>query len=123
MNWVIIKNTTTGERRAQPEDQDLPLGYIVEASTANPDVLNPDTQVPNAVTMRQARLALLHAGKLHLIPLVIDSLSSPTKEAAIIEWEYSSEVQRHNGFVSQIGPALGMSSADIDALFILAKGL
>lgn len=123
MNWVIIKNTTTGERRAQPEDQDLPLGYIVEASTANPDVLNPDTQVPNAVTMRQARLALLQAGKLHLIPLVIDSLSSPTKEAAIIEWEYSSEVQRHNGFVSQIGPALGMSSADIDALFILAKGL
>lgn len=79
--------------------------------------------VPQSVTMRQARLALLGAGKLAMVDAAIDSMPEPQKSAARIEWEYSNEVQRHNGFVAALGPALGMTAAQIDALFIAAAKL
>ena len=79
--------------------------------------------VPLRVTMRQARLALHGAGKLAAVESAIDALSEPAKTAARIEWEYSSEVQRHNGFVAQLAPALGLSDAQLDALFVSAAAL
>ena len=123
--YNILKNGT--EYQLLEKGIEVPEGWTVEAETVNEryleDYVYKPIAVPSAVTMRQARLALLEAGKLNMIPTIINSLPSPTKEAAGIEWEYSSEVQRHNGFVSQIGPALGMSSAEIDALFIRAAQL
>lgn len=80
-------------------------------------------RVPRAVTMRQARLALLAAGVLAAVDAAIDAMTEPTKSAARIEWEYSGEVQRHNGFVAALGPALGLTEAQIDALFIAAADL
>lgn len=79
--------------------------------------------VPPSVTMRQARLALLGAGKLALVDAAINSLPEPARTQARITWDYSSEVQRHNGLVSQMAPALGLSSAQIDALFIAAAAI
>lgn len=79
--------------------------------------------VPAKVTMRQARLALLAAGKLAAVNAALAALPSPQKEAAQIEWEYSQEVQRHNGFVSLLAPVLGMDGEALDALFITAAGL
>lgn len=79
--------------------------------------------VPSAVTMRQARLALAGAGKLAAVESAIAALPEPQKTAAQIEWEYSNEVQRHNGFVSQLAPALGMTEEQLDALFIQAAAL
>lgn len=79
--------------------------------------------VPVAVTMRQARLALLGAGLLDDVDAAIAALPSPQKEAAKIEWEYSQEVQRHNGFVSVLAPLLGLTEAQTDALFVQATTL
>ena len=79
--------------------------------------------VPSEVTMRQARLALLGAGKLAMVDAAIDALPEPQRSAARIEWEYSSAVQRHNGFVAALGPALGMTPEQIDALFVAAAAL
>jgi len=79
--------------------------------------------VPQKVTMRQARLALLGAGMLAGVDAAIDAMSEPTRSAARIEWEYSSEVQRYNGFVAALGPALGMTDEQMDALFIAAAKL
>lgn len=92
----------------------------LETADLNPA---PPVPVPTSVTMRQARIALLGAGKLAAVDAAIDALAEPTKTAARIEWEYSSEVQRHNGFVAALGPALGLSAAQIDALFIAAAAL
>jgi hypothetical protein len=75
------------------------------------------------VTMRQARLALLGVGKLAAVETAIDALPEPQKSAARIEWDYSSAVQRHNGFVQELAPALGLSDAQIDALFRQAAAL
>lgn len=94
---------------------DLP--YVVPVL---PDPVEP---VPATITMRQARLALLGAGLLASVGAAIDALPSPTKEAAQVEWEYSNEVQRRNGFVEQLAPALGLTSAQIDDLFRAAAQL
>lgn len=83
----------------------------------------PAPVVPGAVTMRQARLALLNAGLLSQVDVLIGALPSPQKEAAQIEWEYSQEVQRHNGFVSLLAPSMGLTEAQLDQLFITAGGL
>ena len=79
--------------------------------------------VPSSVTMRQARLALLAAGKLDDVTAAISALPQPQYIAAMIEWEYSNEVQRLNGLVSRLAPALGMTEDEIDALFIQASVL
>ena len=79
--------------------------------------------VPPSVTMRQARLALLGAGLLASVDAAINSLPSPQKEAARIEWEYAAEVQRSSGIVTMMGVALGLDDAALDTLFIEAAAL
>lgn len=79
--------------------------------------------VPQQVTMRQARLALLAAGKLDTVSAAIASLPSPDKEEAQIEWEYSQTVERGRRFVAMLAPALGLDSAALDQLFITAATL
>lgn len=74
--------------------------------------------VPLKVTMRQARKALVLAGKLDTVNAVIDSLPSPQRELAKIEWEYSQEVQRTWPLVAQLTGALGMTERQMDELFI-----
>lgn len=81
------------------------------------------SKVPVAVTMRQARLALLGAGLLDDVEAAISSLPSPQKEAARIEWEYAAEVQRHNGLALVLGAALGLDDAGLDALFVAGEKL
>ena len=93
----------------------------VEATYVQPEPAPP--YVPASVTMRQARLALLGAGLLASVDAAIDSLPSPQKEAARIEWEYATEVQRSSGLVPMMGAALGLDGAALDALFIGAAAL
>lgn len=92
------------------------------AALAGADV-SPPKPVPASVTMRQARLALLGAGKLAQVDQAIAAMPEPARSAAQVEWTYSNEVQRHNGFVAALGPTLGMSEAQIDALFRAASDL
>lgn len=79
--------------------------------------------VPFSVTMRQARLALLAAGLLDQVQTAINALPVETRTAAQITWDYSTEVQRDNGLVSQLAPALGLDAEAIDALFVQAARL
>ena len=79
--------------------------------------------VPRAVTMRQARLALLQAGKLATVNAAISSMTGAQGDAARIEWEFSNEVQRNQPLVLALAPLLDMTSSDLDNLFILAAGL
>lgn len=83
----------------------------------------PPPPVPASITMRQARRALHQEGLLSQVEAAIQALPDPPKTEAIIEWEYSNEVQRYNGFVSQLAPILGLSEQDLDNLFILGASL
>jgi hypothetical protein len=78
---------------------------------------------PKEVTMRQARLALLQAGLLDGVIAAIAGMPSPQKQAAEIEWEYSNSLKRSQPLVSQLGAALGLNTAQLDALFLTASTL
>lgn len=79
--------------------------------------------VPQVVSMRQARLALLGAGKLAAVNSAIAAMTGMEGEAARIEWEFSSEVRRVQPLVLALGPTLGLTSAQLDALFVAAAAL
>ncbi|WP_194720828.1 hypothetical protein [Noviherbaspirillum malthae] len=82
------------------------------------------TAVPQMVTMRQARLALLGVGLLDDVELAIAAIEDPaTKRKAQIEWEFSSEVFRNRELVLMLAPALGLDDAALDALFVEASKL
>lgn len=81
------------------------------------------SNVPAEVTMRQARQALYIAGRLADVTAAIDSMPEPPRESARIAWEYSQVIERDATFVRQLATALGMSNADVDALFVAAAGL
>lgn len=84
----------------------------------------PPMVVPSAVTMRQARLALRRAGLIDSVDPAIAAIADPgTRRDAQIEWEFSNELQRANPFVATLGSALGLTSAQVDALFVQAAGL
>jgi hypothetical protein len=83
----------------------------------------PAPPVVTSVTMRQARLALLDAGKLSSVQPAINSLPDPAKTRAQIEWDYSNEVHRNEPFVLTLGAALGLDTAGLDALFAHAAML
>lgn len=105
------------------EYQTQQIGNATVTVLVDPDAPPPGPIIPQSVTMRQARLALLASGLLDDVEAAIAALPSPAKDAAKIEWEYSQEVQRHNGFVAQLGPALGLDDAALDALFVSAAAL
>lgn len=74
--------------------------------------------VPQVVTPRQARLALLAAG---ILPQVEAAIASGS-DADRIAWEYALEIKRNDDMIINIGSALGLTSAQIDDLFRDAAG-
>jgi hypothetical protein len=74
--------------------------------------------VPESVTRRQAKQALLINGKLSLVQPAIDAIPDPAQKAMIqIEWDDSQEFQRSRSTVIAIGTAIGLDSAQLDDLF------
>jgi hypothetical protein len=106
-----------------PTQADGVLGVYIESDWEQMRQDEMKNRTPQQVTMRQARLALLGAGLLAGVDAAIASLPEPDKSAAQIEWEYAAVVQRGSGLVPAMGAALGMTEAQLDALFITASGL
>jgi len=79
--------------------------------------------IPQSITPRQARLALLQAGLLSQVDTAIASLESPAKEQAQIEWEYATSIERVSEWINQLGGALGLDTSGINDLFITASTL
>lgn len=98
------------------------IGWTWDGETLAPPPA-PPVPTPSSVTMRQARLALLAAGKLAGVDAAIDALPEPSRTQARIEWEYSQDVERSNPLLSLIAPALGLGDNDLDALFVQAAML
>ena len=95
----------------------------VELAPPAPPALPAPAPIPQAVTMRQARLALLAAGKYAGVDAAIESLASPQREAARIEWDYARDVERNSPIVSLMGVALELDNDALDALFVTAAAL
>jgi len=74
--------------------------------------------VPQTITRRQGRLALLQAGKLDAAEAIVKAGGL----AAQIEYE-AATWERGNAYLQQIWALLGGSDKELDDLFILAAGL
>lgn len=110
--WVAIENNSTIERfnftRADfPDAQPPALPEYVPAVVA----------VPEVVTMRQARLALLGAGLLAQVNTAVANMPGAEGDAARIEWEYAQEVRRDSPLVAALSAAFGWTGAQLDDLF------
>ena len=102
-----------------PEDADTQvdgvLGVYVQADweTMREDELRARNPVPQQVTMRQARLALLKAG---LLDYAEAAIASAGREAQL-EWEYASAVERSNPVIAVVQQQQGVTNEQIDDLF------
>lgn len=80
--------------------------------------------VPEAVTMRQARVALLHLGLFDQVEAALQGIPDDLqRRVALQTWEYSGAVERNNPLILMLGPAIGLTPAQIDGLFRLAATL
>ena len=102
-----------------PEDADTQvdgvLGVYLQADweTMRADEMWARNPVPQQVTMRQARLALLKAGLLDDVEMVI---ANAGREAQL-EWEYAAVAERSNPAVAIVQQQQALTDAQIDDLF------
>ena len=102
-----------------PDDADTQvdgvLGVYLQADweTMREDEMRARDPVPQQVTMRQARLALLNAGLLDDVEVVIAAAG----RAAQLEWEYAAVVDRSNPAVAAVQQQEALTDAQIDDLF------
>lgn len=104
-------------------DDPVSVGAVYDGKTFT----NPESEpsiVPMSISMRQGRLALLAAGLLDIVEDGIASIPDPLqRRAAQIEWEYATEIQRKSQLIFSLGPALGLTEAQIDDVFIAASAI
>lgn len=94
----------------------------VEATYVPPEPEPP--YVPASVTRRQAKQALLLNGLLGNVQPAIDAITDATQRAMIqIEWDDSQVFERNRPALIALGAALGLTNAQLDALFIEAAQL
>ena len=102
-----------------PDDADTQvdgvLGVYLQADweTLWADEMRARNPVPQQVTMRQARLALLSAGLLDDVEMVITAAG----RAAQLEWEYAAVLDRSNPAVAIVQQQKALTDAQIDDLF------
>lgn len=102
--WRIdFKDEASSEQRAAAR-------HVVSEFVWNED------EVPQSVTMRQARLALLQQNLLDSVEAAVAQAGT----AAQIEWEYAQELKRDHPLTVSLSAALGLTSQQLDDLFTLA---
>lgn len=81
------------------------------------------TPVPEMVTMRQARQAMLNAGILGQVDSLIAAMPGDEGESARIDWAYAHDVKRDWPLIGALGPQVGLNEQQIDDLFIYAGSI
>lgn len=107
--WALRGDTLDGLEWLD-EQQVAPSQEEIDAQLAK-------LRVPETVTPRQARIALLSAGLLDKAQAAVDAAGGATK----ITWEYATEFSRVEPLIDAIGQQLGLSDEQIDALFVYAS--
>jgi hypothetical protein len=84
--------------------------------------INPTPPPPSVVSMRQAKLALIDAGKYQAVEDAIASMTGIDKLKAQVEWG-GATAERSSPLLVQLATAVGLNDAALDALFIAAAAL
>jgi hypothetical protein len=112
-----LYKVVNGERVAMTEGE--AAAFLSSQPGTN---LNP---VPQSVTPRQARRALLTWGITSEDVLTfLNSIENPSaKEAALIDWEYATEIRRDNPLIAAFAAYLEKTTEEVDDFFRDAGGI
>lgn len=80
-----------------------------------------EARLPSVVSSKQIRLALLEMGFLEQVQDLLKTLDEPLKTKALIEWEYSTEINKFSPLVQNLYTKLGMTKDQLNQLFVLAS--
>jgi hypothetical protein len=96
-------------------------GKRIEWSGAAPVAVVPPVVpvVPSSASPAQARLALLGAGLLSQVEAIVASADAATR----IAWDNANVIERNSPTVAALSAALGLTSAQLDALFTAAAAI
>ena len=121
--WRLEKDDTAQTRVAIEDNSTIERFNFTRADfpdaqpPAMPEYVPAVVAVPEVVTMRQARLALLGAGLLAQVNTAVANMPGAEGDAARIEWEYAQEVRRDSPLVAALSAAFGWTGAQLDDLF------
>lgn len=119
-DWAIWEKIVTAAPANTLEQQ----GWFVSDSDNFVEWFQLKKNCPSHISPRQARQALALQGiSEENILNGFNSLPSPIKELAKIEWDYSLEIKRDRLLVNSVAKLLGWSQYDLDRLFVFAKNL
>lgn len=80
-------------------------------------------QVPQIIPNWSLRAQLQIMGLFDSVQTMVDNLTGTEKIIAVQQWEYGNQVERYHPLVIQIGTELGLTSQQIDQIFIDANNL
>lgn len=92
------------------------IGWLYDGKALTPPPA-PPVPVPQIITIRQARLALLAAGLLDDVNTAVAAASKSVQ----IEWEYVTELRRDWPTLIALAGSLGLTGVQVDELFIAAS--
>ena len=100
---------------AQIGDEYVGGGFV------RPVIVDP---VPESVTRRQAKVALLQAGLLDEVESGIEAITDPvTKRIAKLDWSEAQEFRRDWPLLNQLAVGMGITDGQLDELFRAAAGI
>lgn len=79
--------------------------------------------VPAVISMRQARAALILNGLDEAVDAAVRAIPGVDGKLALNDWERATELRRDHPLVQALTPALGLTSEQLDALFVQASKL
>lgn len=112
--WVAVKDESTVNRfglTAKDFPDAVPPELPIYVAFVEP--------VPTTISMAQAQLALLAAGHLDAVEAAVDGMA----REAQITWRKANTVKRDDPLVVQMAGLLGLTDADVDALFVAGSEL
>jgi len=102
---------------ACPEGTTVGMRYVDGIFLPAPDPEAPAPAPLMPITRRQLRLILLAYGILDQVEAAIAGFDEPQRSIAMIEWQDASEYYRDHPLIAQLGAALALNPAQIDAMW------
>jgi len=116
----ILRLSDNASIPADPANADyrIYLKWIADGNTPEPLPVAP-IQVPQVLTMRQARLVLHQVGLLDDVEAAVKAADRSVQ----IEWEFAGEVHRKWPTLVALASALNLDDVALDALFMAGAQL
>jgi hypothetical protein len=117
---IVIRAIDAAVIPNDPDNRDRAAytAWLALGNVPDPYVM-PTPHVPYSISPGQARMALLNAGLLDQVEAAVAAADKATQ----IAWQYATEIRRTDPLITTLGTALGLTAAQIDALFVAAAAI